>query len=220
VISLAIPSNLLMPTGFVLAERTLFLASAGAMVLIALGLARLWQSIPAAESSARTVVTAMVSVLVVAGALRSSARNPAWHDSLALMRSTVEDVPMSSRAHWMLAEQLERAGQKRQSVDEMLIAVKLGRPDDFILLSYAGDLLLRAGAYDGALPLYRNALSITPHNEMLRSNAAVCLVQLGRFDEARRLARAGLVRPNPSERLKQVVARTDSLARIQPKGTS
>jgi hypothetical protein len=220
VMSLAIPSNLIMPTGFVLAERTLFLASAGAMLLVALGLARLWQSIPAAESSARTVVTAIVSVLVVAGALRSSARNPAWHDSLSLMRSTVEDVPMSSRAHWMFAEQLERAGMKRQSIDEMLIAVKLGRPDDFILLSYAGDLLLRAGAYDGALRLYRNALAITPHNEMLRSNAAVCLVQLGRFDEARRLARAGLVRANPSERLKQVVALTDSLARLQPKGTS
>src|SRR4029079_1922216 len=42
VITLAIPSNLFIVTGFVLAERTLFLASAGVLMMVAMALVALW----------------------------------------------------------------------------------------------------------------------------------------------------------------------------------
>lgn len=210
-VAMAIPSNVIIPTGFVLAERTLFLATAGMMLLVAIGLATIWDAIPIHKKSARIAVACVLAAFIVAGVMRSSTRNPAWRSNMSLVRQTVEDVPISARAHWMLAEQLEKVGEEDESVVEMLLAVRLGGQDDFILLSYAADLLYKAGRYGGAYPLYERALALTPRNEALRSNMALCLIRLGRTKEARDLALAGLIREKPLERLTETAALADSL---------
>ena len=126
-ITLAIPSNLLIVTGFVLAERTLFLASAGVLIVVAMGIVALWNYASESGQAARYATASIIALVIGAGAIRSIDRGPVWRDNETLFTQTVEDVPSSSRAHWMLAEYQSQTKGPRASVEEMLLAVALGR---------------------------------------------------------------------------------------------
>jgi hypothetical protein len=213
-VTMAIPSNLVMVTGFVLAERTLFLASAGVALIASVALAELWRSVDAGLRMPRVALTTAVALLVVFGIIRSSTRNPVWRDNETLFHQTVEDVPFSSRAHWMLGEHFASTNRQREAVGEMLLAVALGRRDDVLLLGAAADRLHMNGMCGRAMPLYRRALALTPKNEQLRANTSLCLMTLGRIAEARALALSGIEAHRRSPALIRSVALADSLTRV------
>ncbi|MFI5213423.1 MAG: tetratricopeptide repeat protein [Gemmatimonadales bacterium] len=95
-------SNVLVPTEIVLAERTLFLPSWGAMLALACGIMLL----PA--PAARPTVLAAVLVL---GAARSIARTGAWRDVDHWYAALQRDAPLSYRTLWMRGDE---AFEKRQ----------------------------------------------------------------------------------------------------------
>jgi hypothetical protein len=212
-ITMAIPSNLVMVTGFVLAERTLFLPSAGVVLLVAAIAIEIWHRVDVSERTSRRVLAVAAGLVVVLGVVRSAARNPAWRDNETLFRQTVEDVPFSSRAHWMLSEHLSKSNRQREAADEMMLAVALGRKDDVLLLGAAADQFQVTNMCGRAMPLYRRALELTPQNEQLRANASLCLMKLGRIDEARALAVSGFAINRASPALNRTVALADSLTR-------
>jgi hypothetical protein len=212
-ITMAIPSNLVMVTGFVLAERTLFLPSAGVVLIVAAVAIGLWHRIDVSERTPRRVIAVAGALVVVLGIVRSATRNPAWRDNETLFRQTVEDVPYSSRAHWMLSEHLSKTNRQRAAADEMMLAVALGRKDDVLLLGAAADQFQVTNMCGRAMPLYRRALELTPQNEQLRANASLCLMKLGRIDEARALAVSGFAINRASPALNRTVALADSLSR-------
>jgi hypothetical protein len=88
VITISPVANVVMPTEFLIAERTLYLASFG--VVLALGAAAM-----AIRSSQLRVV--VVAIAVVAGAIRSIARVPAWHDDEAHYQALRREAPRSYR---------------------------------------------------------------------------------------------------------------------------
>lgn len=215
VIALAIPSNLLIVTGFVLAERTLFLASAGVLMLVAIGLVSLWEYAADSSRVARLAIAGSVGALLVVGTMRSWNRAPVWHDNDTLFRQTVLDVPSSSRAHWMLAKHVSQTEGPRAAIDEMLLAVALGRKDDPMLLGFAADQLSMAGMCPRATGLYLRALAITPENPQLRANTSLCLLRLGRIEEARSVAQAGPPGTASDPRIARMLAISDSLAGVR-----
>lgn len=208
--ALAIPSNLVVVTGFVLAERTLFLASAGVALAVAPALWHLWASMRAREHTRIMAVIAFAAILA-AGVARSAHRSTAWKNNEALFAQTVKDVPSSSRAHWMLAEDLWVSGRRRESLEELQMAVLLGRRDDSVLLGFAADRFNSAGMCPRAIGLYRRGLALTPGNVQLRVNYSLCLLTLGRFDEARALVLSNGSGSN-DQRLLRVARLADSLA--------
>ncbi|MGK2961900.1 MAG: tetratricopeptide repeat protein [Gemmatimonadaceae bacterium] len=210
--TLAIPSNMFIVTGFIIAERTLYLPSAGVALLAAIAIVHAWKAAEGREPVARRAVAVAVGILLVSGIIRSSTRNPVWAGNDSLFHQTVLDVPLSSRAHWMLAAHLSASGRKHQGAEEMQIAVMLGRPNDFVLLGVAADQLSEAGMCQRAMPLYERALAIVPHNELWRSRAAVCLMRLGRLAEATNLIRLGLAHNPRSNRLGQMLALADTMS--------
>ena len=138
-----------------------------------------------------------------------------WRDNEALFNQTVRDVPTSSRAHWMLAEHLSKTRGPRDGIEEMLLAVALGRKDDAILLGVAGDQLSLAGMCPRATGLYVRALAITPENVQLRVNTSLCLLRLGRIEEARAVAEAGPSASNADPRIVRMLSLSDSLSRVR-----
>lgn len=92
--SLIIVSNVVVPTGNLLAERTLYLASVGACLLLGLASERLFARAP-------VVAVAAVGVLVLAGAGRSLARSTIWRSNETLFPQLVRDAPGSFRAYWV-----------------------------------------------------------------------------------------------------------------------
>jgi protein O-mannosyl-transferase len=102
VITISPVANVVMPTEFLIAERTLYLASFGAVYAAA--------SAALAIRSTQTR-TALVAILVAAGAVRSVARVPAWHDDEAHYRALQREAPRSYRTLWLAGKDEFAAGR-------------------------------------------------------------------------------------------------------------
>jgi len=78
-------ANLLYPAGFYVAERTLYLPSAGLVLAASAALSRL----------PRDRVRLVVAILGLLGGVRTALRVPAWRDDNAVTQSILEDSPDS-----------------------------------------------------------------------------------------------------------------------------
>lgn len=92
VITIAPVANVVMPTEFLIAERTLYLPSFG--VIFALASAAMAIRSPRLRQS-------LIAIAVVAGAARSIARVPAWHDDETHYQALRRDAPRSYRVLWL-----------------------------------------------------------------------------------------------------------------------
>jgi len=212
-LALLIPSNLLVVTGFVLAERTLFLASAGVAICIGALAFDAWEALAERGPMARRVAVGAFCLLVIAGVTRSASRNPAWRNNDSLFQQTLEDAPSSYKAHWMMSDRLAELHRVPEALDEMDLAVMLGRRDDALLLTYGGDLFAKSDRCPRALALYRRALPLAPRNIQLRVNTSLCLFKVGKIFEAKSIALAADRADVNDRRLVRVVALSDSLLR-------
>ena len=210
-ITLAIPSNLILVTGFVLAERTLFLPSVGVLVGAAVVIDSIVRAGTESSPSVRRIAGALVVGVLALGIARSSTRNVVWKDNPTLFAQTVEDSPTSSRAHMMLAVHYSDRGQMREALEETALAVKLGSPVDPSLLAFAADMLQTAHQCQQANPLYLRSLEILPDQPQVRLNAAICLARAGDLESARRVARGGPSSVSPDPRLIRIAQWSDSL---------
>ncbi len=208
-VTMLLPSNLIIVTGFVLAERTLMLATVGFALCVGAGAHEILASVAASERRTGAFVFAGAAAVIVIFAGRSMTRSPVWRDNNTLIAQTVLDVPSSHRAHWMYATYLAENNHEREALDEMDLAVALGESDDVLLLGFAGDMFARAGRCPRALPLYRRALALGPHNVQLRANTSLCLLNIGKLSEAKAIALADDNHADP--RLQRVAFASDSL---------
>ena len=94
------------------------------------------------------------------------------------------------RAGLELAEFLLKVGQKAQAQAE-LIALTADLPRDPALETQVGALLMKAGEYEHAAPLFRQALRLRPNYTPALEGAGVASYEMGNYPDARRyLARA------------------------------
>lgn len=163
-------SNVIVPTGVFLAERTLFLPSVGVVIAIAAG--------AAAIPLARPAVTATVSIIIAAGLLRSAGRQRVWHDDARFFPQAVTDEPRSYAAHYQWARMLLATGQVEAGIREAERAQDLfgGDPE---LASVLGRAYAREGRCDEAVPLLRQAVAQMPTRPFPRARLERCLEQLG-----------------------------------------
>ncbi len=152
-------SNLVLPVGVLVAERTLYLPSAGLLLAVGVMLARLEQ---------RRAVAIGTALLVGAGAVRSALRVPVWRSDVRVALSILEDSPnsywgyryyggimLSTRQPERALAAYARALDLYQRDAAMLVAaadaaLTLGRP------AVADSLLARAELYcDRCAALYR-----------------------------------------------------------------
>jgi len=161
-------SNVLVPTGIILAERTLVLASAGAMLGIGALVSVAWRA-----GAQRWITATLVGILVVLGALRTRSRDLVWHDQGTLLRETVLDAPRSYAAHLALARFLEDSGSAGDAARAYRNAVAI-RPSLVGRDRALADEYRRAGLCRPAVRLYRRALIIVPDDSAMRAALMAC----------------------------------------------
>jgi tetratricopeptide (TPR) repeat protein len=147
-------SNLLFPTGVVIAERTLYVASAGAALLGAAAYEWL------ARRRTSLAVTA-AAVAALAFAARTALQVPVWRSNRDLVLWALEEHPESYREHQAAARALVRLGQFQAALEQYAIATEL-YPLDHYDLAEAG-----AAALDASRP--RVALDYLRRGERLDS---------------------------------------------------
>ena len=205
ILAIAPVSNVLFASGVMVAERTLFLPSAG--MLLALGAAvplvlpRLRESRPITLAAAGTL-----ALLLTAGTMHSAARQPAWKSSPDIFIETLGDAPLNFRAHYTWGAQLFAMGKNASGEKEWRIAMKLYPFYHGVKFDLA-EASRKNRMYAPAVPLYQSVLETAPDRADARSQLVWCLLKLGRYDEARVQAAKGIAWGNSTEAFRLLLAR-------------
>jgi hypothetical protein len=185
-ITLLPSSNFILPAGIVLAERTLFLPSVGAMLIVGelalLGV----EAIRARVANPRRAIAAFATpfaLALVVGAARSASRTRVWHDNDVLLRQAVIDLPGAYHPHYMLAGWDFQLNRGAEGEAEARTALRLFPYDPSMTLNL-GELYARLGMCKPALPLYRLARGLDPSIPG-NVNFAVCLLAEAEYDAAK-----------------------------------
>jgi protein O-mannosyl-transferase len=189
-VGLVLVSNMIVTTGIILAERTLFLATIGVVIV---GADLLWSAgarVYAQGSAGRIVTVVSLLVLLAMGATRSASRQLIWHDAAALWYQTVIDAPGSYRAQQAYGAVLFGVGMAGSGERHYQLAIALYPHAWPLLLDYA-DKLREHGRCDAALIYYNQVLALTPQQSGPRASEIACLIYLGHYAEAVREARVG-----------------------------
>ena len=187
---IALVSNVIVPTGIVLAERTLFLASVG-VVLVCGDV--LWIAGSLAYrlgAVGRVTSITAAALLLVTGAARSAERQTVWRDLATLWHQTIIDAPKSYRAQQAYGSVLFQVGMERSAEAYYQRAMQLF-PRAWPLYLELADKLRERGHCDAALRYYREVLLLTPNQSGPRASEVACLVYIGAYTRAASEARLG-----------------------------
>jgi hypothetical protein len=184
-------SNVLVPTGIVLAERTLFLATIGVVIASMDVIGDFARRVLVPSSAGRIVMGTGTSLLLAMGLTRSYSRQTVWFDLPTLWFHAIIDAPNSYRAHHAYAQILFKAGAQRSAEYHYRRSLELFPRAWPIYLDYA-DKLREAGQCDPAVKLYYRLLLYNPSHSAARASLVGCLVYLGDYVAAAREARLGV----------------------------
>lgn len=203
-------SNVLVPTGIVVAERTMLLPSVGVCVAVAGGAAALPGRIAPGRIGGLALAV-LATVLLGAFAWRSATRMPVWRSTGTLFSAMVVDDPASYKAHFHHGEYLAAYGDTTMALREMRTAWELWRGDARMLEEY-GQLLRARGRCDEAVPVLQRALALDGDRIKARNRLYFCFLRLGRYPEARAVAETGLAQGDSL--FIPYIRRADSLAAL------
>lgn len=169
-------SNILFPTGIVLAERTLFLASIGAC----LALACILDALPA---TVRKGAVGVVVLGIALGGARTFSRMQVWAEPERFFRQMVVDAEQSYRAWFIAARHADGRGDTATSRVWYEQAWTLYQ-GDFRVAEELGQTRRVAGDLAGAAEVLRAGYALRPLHEPLTSRLLEVLMTAERWEEA------------------------------------
>ncbi len=197
---LAPVSNLLFATGAIMAERLLYLTALGVVVCIVFGA----YALPVRDPR---FAPAVLSLLILALAARTVARNPVWDNDLSIAEASVGASPKSFKTHDLLANVLFAADPSHANLDRViaeseksraiLAALPLNRrpPDPYL---FASNLYMLQHEYAKAIPVLTTYSQLEPSNAEAFLRLSTAYLESG--DHAKAAAAAGRARSlNPLE---------------------
>ena len=179
-------SNLIAPTGILLAERTLFSPSIG--FLLAAGGAIHWLlALPRPASVGLRPALLLAGLgLVALGTVRSASRQKVFRNQATLNVASAKDAPRSARVQQSLAETLFDQGDRAEAVAAYRRAISYGGEPWMLRIGLARRLRM-LGDEEGAMEELRESLAEHPTREALAELAAAFLA-VGMYREAGRIA--------------------------------
>lgn len=191
-------SNLLVRSDILLAERTLYLPSVGAALVVGAVAHRVVLRRPARREL--RAWGALAAVAFVALMARTVTRNPTWMDTFTALAVLAEEHPESYMAVRARALGLERVGAIDDAADLYELAMRLV-PDDYSLMVEAADFYGRNNRPDRAEELLRRAVDLIPGHPAAYQRLAVLLIKNARAKEGHHAAAAGIGRARRDRQL-------------------
>jgi len=183
-------SNVLVPTGIVLAERSLFLASAGMMLVVGSAVGAI-ETAAVISRPTRLVVAAGIGALVLTGTAAAFRRQMVWRDQQTLFGHMVQEAPLSYKAHWGYGDLIFRDGDQARGEQEYRLAIALF-PYSWYLYTNLGDRYRAAGLCGPAVKEYHRSLLLESGAVSTRSSLIACLLWLGEYQSAKRQIQIGI----------------------------
>ncbi len=182
-IAFSITANLLVPIGTIMAERLVYLPSAGFCLLVAL----LWIRL---EGYNQRLAWTVLGLLLVVLAGRTVVRNRDWRDNFTLFSAAVRAVPGSAKMHANLGGEFLRRDQLESAATEFQTALLIYPPYPEALEFY-GLVQSQMGQDREARQTLEKALSLIGKDninyDFTAVNLASVLMKLGQNEEAMKL---------------------------------
>ena len=220
VVALLPSSNFILPAGILLAERTMFLASVGAMLVLGAVIVPVFEWLKRRVTTPRLahrVGVAMCAIVLAAGMGRSMQRSTVWHDNDRLFRQAVIDSPDSYRAHFMLGAWDFDHKRKGEGEAEYKKAMALFPYDPFVAYALA-EQYLKMGWCKAAIPFYRWAEGFPQRSGLGRSALALCLMDVANYSDARKTALEAIRYGGDIKMMRRVIIYADSVMRTDSAG--
>ncbi|MFQ3582473.1 MAG: tetratricopeptide repeat protein [Chloracidobacterium sp.] len=178
-VSISLVSNIIVPTGLVIAERVLYLPSLSICLLGGLGLATLYERSPTGR---RAAILACVTILGLMS-WRTITRNPDWTDNEAYSRALLRDAPGNPKSWLAMAKVYEDSGNlaAAEAALQQAIAIGAHRAAPRTAL---GQLYMRLDRLSEAEALFRDAIAGNPLGWQAYFSLANLLARQGRTAEA------------------------------------
>ena len=184
VIAISPVANILIPSGILIAERTLLVPSVG--VMLAAGMAVPWvmQQLQKQTRAARLGAAGALALVLALGVAKSVDRTRTWKDSATVFNSLIVDAPLSFKAHYVNGGMLWEQHHAREAEIQWLIAIRL-MPNYHAVRVDLAHKYRELHHCDAAVPLYEKALEIEPALPLARIGLVACYLELAQFRNAR-----------------------------------
>jgi len=167
-------ANLFFPIGTPMAERLLYLPCLGLCLLLGVG----YRCLVRRARMARIALAVAVLLLGAYGA-RTFARNPDWHDDVALFSSAVEVVPQSAKAHFNLGNALRDQEDLERAIASYRQALQI-YPQYAEVYFNVGVIYQTLGDLNRSLDAYTQALQIDSLHVAAWTNKGIVMWQRGK----------------------------------------
>lgn len=187
-VALAPVSNLIAPTGILLAERVLLLPSVGLVIALGAGVALLLPAWEAAPHAVRLATAgAAVALLGLAG-VHSVQRQASWRSQEIFFAQLQRDAPRTYRAQFVASRYYygERRFAEAEAAARRALALYGLDPQ---VHEQLGQTLRVLGRCQEALPILAEGVRLAPEGTTLRSRLIECALASGDTARARAAAR-------------------------------
>ena len=186
-------SNIVVPTGVLLAERTLFLPSIGLVLAIGGGIAALIRGGDLVPRFRVLAYWSLLGIVVLAGTIRSVIRLREWRSETALAYRTARTAPRSWRAQMGYGNALMEDGLTARGVEAYQRSIALA-PRDLAWRSRnkLAEWLYAGGADSAAVAELRLSLQERPDKRETWHFLVLGYLSLGEYPIAARLADSAL----------------------------
>jgi tetratricopeptide (TPR) repeat protein len=181
-------ANVVFPIGTIMAERLLYLPSAGFCLLLAAAYGVLLEGPPAATRWRARLAPVAVALLVLLLGARSQVRLRDWRDDYTLFKSALAVAPRSVKVQFNFGSACEERGEDAAAATAYEKALAIWPEFADAHYNLAG-VLARRRDWPAAVAHYRAALGAQPANVKYLVNLAHALNGTGQPEEARELLR-------------------------------
>jgi hypothetical protein len=177
-------SNVFIPTGILIAERTLLVPSVGVVLVAAFAALWVMAKLRARPNILRILAAGALAMVLTLGISVSAERQFVWKDSDAVFRSLAVDAPMNFKAHYAYGGQLFDQHRPVEGEREWRYAIALfpGYYGVYVDLAHK---YREAHVCQAAIPNYQKALAIEPALPLARVGLVACHLELAQYRKAR-----------------------------------
>ncbi|MGH7669285.1 MAG: tetratricopeptide repeat protein, partial [Gemmatimonadaceae bacterium] len=207
IVAMSPVSNLVLPAGFIIAERTLLFPSIGVVIFAGALVPLVYEWL--APRRLAFAGAAALAVLLAAGVWRSAERQKLWHDDDTLFKQEAIDTPDSYRTHFMLGAWLMQNKRMREGEAEYSTGMRLFPFDPYMAFSFGEDYR-RWGICKPAINLYRWAITVDSNIVVAWPQLADCLMFDKQYDLAKTAAVNAVRHGGPVTEMHSILVSADS----------
>ncbi|RJP56305.1 MAG: tetratricopeptide repeat protein [Candidatus Auribacter fodinae] len=193
VVTLFPVSNLVIRIGDIMAERFLYLPSAGYCALVGFFCSSLLRRYPGKIRLLlpRRVMLVSVSILFVSLIVLTVARNAVWRNGIVFWHETLKHIPDSFPGYYNLAVAYSEKQQYNRAIQALQKSLDL-HPRHHLARRYLAELYYDIGNYEEAIKQNALLLQYQPTEGVVYSNFALCYFKQRKYDQALAVAERGL----------------------------